>query len=370
MMRVYMRLLLTVLVVVAGSSWVADADPAELTISEGRTREFKTERALGKAVISWLADGNAQAAIECDALVKSLLAEQEPSARSYFLAAQVANLRERPHDAISALESAIGRYPDEKAPVMSFPVRIVARFWIGTIARHSGDMQKAQSVYESILADPGDSEGRGNLMMMCNLYLAEIESEHLRRNDRAVTNLEAIERVGRPSGHWAMQYEMYKAWAQHRHAQIVRGKEQAAHELSPYPEVTLAPLLAVTQLKLSGIGASPLAGCCGRDERRDVIGETFSERVIQGRSSPIDEALVRLADGYMLEANKKYGEAENHYSRLFQNDSFLSPIAGISLARMKKAQGKISEAAAILEQVRAKYPGYDLLVTSLQQSLK
>lgn len=63
------------------------------------------QRDLGKAVMSWLADGNEPAALECDRLIDSLLAVREPTVRSYFLVAQVANLRQKPQDAITALNS-------------------------------------------------------------------------------------------------------------------------------------------------------------------------------------------------------------------------------------------------------------------------
>ena len=43
-------------------------------------------------------------------------------------------------------------------------------------------------------------------------------------------------------------------------------------------------------------------------------------------------------------------EAEKHYSALFEEDSYFSPMGGIGLARCKKARGKADEANEALEK--------------------
>ena len=61
-------------------------------------------------------------------------------------------------------------------------------------------------------------------------------------------------------------------------------------------------------------------------------------------------------------------EAEKHYSALFEEDSYFSPMGGIGLARCKKARGKADEASKILEQVETRYPGYAPAVQKLKKS--
>ena len=76
--------------------------------------------------------------------------------------------------------------------------------------------------------------------------------------------------------------------------------------------------------------------------------------------------LVAASDTEM----KKYNEAEKQYSELFEEDSYFSPIAGISLAHCKKEQGKNAEADDFLKQVKNKYPGYSLAVDQVEETWK
>ena len=230
----------------------------EEDVRKGR-EERKIQRALSEKLISWLSDANGVAGEECDRLVDSLLALPEPSIKAYFVAAQVTYIRGKPQQAISILEDLISKHPNKPAEVMQFPVSIVARFWIGTIARHSGDMTKAKNIYETILTmleSMGNIEGledKGGVMMICNLYLAEIESLHLKRNGLALSRLEAIERVKKPLGQLGAGYDIYKSWAAYLHTKLSKGMLQANQQLVWYPEMMSAPLLAATQLKSCGM---------------------------------------------------------------------------------------------------------------------
>jgi len=358
---------------------------------EKRLQKYRIKKALSEAVISWLSDANDSAAVECERLADSLLSLEEPGVSSYFIAAQVANLREKPDKAITILEDVINNHPDENAPIgIVLPVKIVGRFWIGTIARHSGDMTKAKNVYEMVLTmlqSPENIEGlegKGNMMMRCNLYLAEIESLHLKRNDLALARLEAIERIKKPAGQLSAGYDIhdiYKGWAKYQHMRMSKGKDQAAQQLVEYQGMTAAaPLMAVTQLKLCGI--SQIIGYYRPEHlRAGIIDRALLDR-FRNTISPIDWSLVTLVYGFghqgegqraqkeelHPEAEKHYLEAEKYYSELFEDDSFFSPVAGIYLAHIKKVQGKTVEAESVLEQVRAKYPGYDSAVAELKES--
>ena len=193
--------------------------------------EWEIKRALSEKLISWLSDANDVAGKECDQLVDSLLVLPEARMGTYFAAAQATYIRGNPQKAISILEELISNHPDKPSEVMQLPVSVVARFWIGTIARHSGDMTKAKSVYETIRKNLRGREGENSLAMICNLYLAEIESKHMKRDDPALARLEEIKLLEKPAGHWGEQYEVYKAWTMYEHTRISKGKDQAANEL-------------------------------------------------------------------------------------------------------------------------------------------
>ena len=287
------------------------------------------------------------------------------------------------------MEDLVSKHPDKPAEVELLPVSIVARFWIGTIARHSGDMTKAKNIYETILTMLERSENiegledKGGVMMTCNLYLAEIESLHLKRNDLALARLEAIRQVKKPEGQLGAGYDIYKDWAIYEHTKISKGRAQASQQLMWYPEMMSAPLLAATQLKSCGM-SGVIDYYRPEHIRAGIIGKTLLDRFRNNTISPIDWSLVTLVYGVGYqeegrraqkeklhpEAEKKYLEAEKYCSALYDDDSFFSPVAELYLAHCKKAQDKTAEAEGILEQVRTKYPGYESAVTELRESWK
>jgi hypothetical protein len=341
-------------------------------------KEWEIKRVLSGKLISWLSDANDVAGEECDRLVDSLLALPEPSIKAYFVAAQATYIRGKPQVAISILEDLISKHPNKPAEVMQFPVSIIARFWIGTIARHSGDMTKAKSAYETIRKRLRGREGENSLAMICNLYLAEIESKYMKRDDLALARLEEVKQLEKPAGHWGEQYEVYKAWTLYENARISKGKAQAAHELITYEGVGISTMVAGTQLNLCGI--SPVFGYYSHEQMSlegNIIARTLFDRFRNKTISPIDWSLVTLIYGFGYEGEvhftqkkKYYLKAEKYYSELFDDDSFFSPIGGIYLAQCKKAQDKTVKAESILKKVRTKYSGYDSAVTKLRESWK
>ena len=365
----YTRLVFVALLISIIPLVVADICQPAFGTSEQRSKEYKIMDDLSKAVISWMTDGNEPAAFECDRLADSLLTTGEPSVRAYFIAIEIANLRERSQKAISILEEVIKKYPEERGPGVTFPVRIVAPFWIATIAKQSGDIVKAKNIYESLLSIINNSDNvnivryKGNLMMICNLYLAEIESLHLKRKDLALARLEAIKQIKKPLGQKDYGYDIYKSWARYQHTKLSKGKAEAAQQLVGHPEMISDYVPALTQLKLCGIVGGKLA-----DYRKglNITWETLIYRTIKSGASPIDRELARFGYGIDQQYRKNFTKAEKHFSALFQEDSYFSPIAGIYLSLCKKAQGKTSEADSILTEIIARYPGFDTVVTRIK----
>jgi tetratricopeptide (TPR) repeat protein len=385
-MKTGIKLIYAGLLILAGVGFAYGTNELPVVNQDIELQKYRIENALGEAVVSWLSDANESAGVECERLVDSLLALPEPSIKAYFVAAQATYLRGKPQKAILILEDLISKHPNKPAEVMQFPVSIVSRFWIGTIARHSGDMTKAKSVYETIRKNLRGREGENSLAMICNLYLAEIESKHMKRDDLALARLEEIKQLEKPAGHWGEQYEVYKAWTMYEHTRISKGKAQAAHELIRYEEAAISPMVAAAHHGLCGM-RRVIDYSRPEHLRSGIIGRALLDSFRNDTISPIDWSLVTLVYGvsYLgeaqqaqhaqkeelrLEARKHYLEAEKYCSELFDDDSFFSPIAGIYLARCKKAQGKTVEAESILEKVKTKYPGYDSTVTELRESWK
>jgi hypothetical protein len=343
-------------------------------VSSERQKEFLIERDLGKAVVSWLVDSNAPAALECDKLVDSLLAVREPTARTYFIEAQVANLRQNPKKSISAIERAITKYPNDKAPIgINVPINIVGRLWISNFAKQTGDIQLAQKNYESVLSILGGTEtingveDKGGLIMMCHLYIAELESEYMQDKQQSMLHLQAISKVKKPDGTQGAGYDLYKLWADFESTKITGGKEKANLELSTIPEVESIDVLAAQHLILNGIAGEPLTGL-GRG--MNIVMDKLITQVIENKNFIIDKQLACIGYGYDQNHKGNLVKAENLYSILFQGDSFFSPIAGISLSKIKMAKNNTEEANKIIDQVKKKYPGWDLTVTQIRESWK
>lgn len=238
-------------------------------------------------------------------------------------------------------------------------------------------MTKAKKTYETLLTmleskekiqGLEDREFRDFFIMMCNLYLAEIESLHLKRTDLALSRLEAIERIKKPAGQLVLGYDIYKGWAQYQHTIISKGKAQATQQ--PIPDMAYGPIrTAECQLMLCGISVTLLAYYRFGD-KKDVIERALFDRVIKSAVSPFDRSLARLIYGSAYQEEGHFAEAEEHYSALFEEDSYFSPEAGIYLAQCKKVQDKTAEAESILKKVRTKYPGYESAVTGTREWLE
>ena len=364
-MKEFMKVMIVYVVFPAWIGFGADSVDNEMRDWEKGQQERMMSRELARAVVSWLADANEAAGVESDRLTDSLLQLAEPSARAYFMAAQAARLRGKPDKAIQILEMAVAKYPEEKAPIgLVVPVKIVGRLWIASIAKQSSNLAKAKSVYETLLKDVTGVEGREGLMLSCNLYLVEIEFDKLKDTPRALARLEAIARVKTPEGAKGTTCAFYKAQAAYTSARISKGSGWTTDQVMAVSDAKLAPLLAVTELTLSGITGEPLVGSV---KGTNIVAETLVNRTIAAGASRIEMDLARLGYGFDQQYKKDFAKAEKYYSALFQDESFFSPLAGIHLAMCKKDQGRVDEANKILDEVVAKYPGCKQLVSELRQ---
>lgn len=355
-----------------GVTCVAGAGQPGFTITEQMRTEAKIERELELAVLSWLSDGNELAGDECDRQVHALLTTGEPSVHAYFKGAQVANLRGKPLEAISAIEGAIEKYPDERAPVgLKVSTKVCGRFWIANLAKESGDVARAKRVYEDLLSTLKDMQTsdvttyRTESIMTCELLLAEIEREHGQGKQEALSYLKAAEDAGEAGGARRAGIALRQSWAHYESARATKGGAVANAELPPVSDPFPAYELAVHHLFLTGISGRPLVGS---REGMNVAAKRLVDRTVEGKHSQVDRDLARLGYGYDQHHKGNLEEAEKYFASLFEDDSFFSPVAGISLARVKKAQQDTDEARAVLDRVQSKYPGYDSVVTEIRRS--
>ena len=371
-MRVQIRLFSVVILILTAVCLANSKDLANSNDWAKRLQEHRLRKKIAKATVAWLQDQNEPDRLEADQLIDLLLEQDQLRVESYFIAAQSASLCENYQKAISILQDVIEKYPDEKAPGFDLPVKIVGRFWLATVAKQSGDIDKAKSVYESILADMEALEmkqGGESIAMICNLYLAEIESEQ-QNKDIALARLRSVKQPKLPAqGEWVGLYNTYIDWAKYEINKRVQKEKAAAALRGDKKTIGLAHMVAMLHVSLSGIYSLPLSDYI-LDERGKILLDAVFNRAIKNEASKIDRNLSRLVAGYVKERAKSYTEAERYFFDLYKGDSYFSPIAGISLARCKRMENKTVEAVSILEQVRTKYPGYDSVVTDLKESWK
>lgn len=371
-MRLQITLISTFILILAGVCLANSKDMSESIDRAKRLQEFRLIKEIAKATVAWLQDQNEPARLEADRRIDLLLEQDQLSVKYYFIAAQSASLCENYQKAISILQDVIEKHPDEKAPGFDLPVKIVGRFWLATAAKQSRDIDKAKSVYELILTDMETLEmkqGRESIAMICNLYLAEIESEQQNKNI-ALARLRSVKQPKLPAqGEWVGLYNTYIDWANYEINKRIQKENAAAALRGDKKTIGLAHMIAVYHVSLNGLDSLPLSDYIF-DEKGKIILDTLLKRAINNKSSKIDRNLSRLVAGSIKERAKSYTEAERYFFDLYQEDSYFSPIGGISLARCKRMENKTAEADSILEQVRTRYPGYDSAVTEIKESWK
>ncbi len=350
-----------------------DRWPAEKLLARGQ--ELKLLKELADAATAWVSKGDQSSKVEVDRLIDLLLAQPNPSVRAYFASAKIANLCGQPDKAISILEDVVAKHGGEDAPTsIVAPINLVAYHWIGRIARHSGNTARAISAYETILQNSKNLEGINQIghVVSCKLYLAEIALDNLKDKDLAVRRLDeivqAIESIDKDKK--GEEWDLFQDWVKYQRSVIKDGKIRARQQLAggDRKELGTAFMTAASQLSLTGVAASSLGLRTTNRQDREILSAASIRRVAENGRSRIDTSLARLVAGEICVKMEKSAEAEKHYSALFQEDSYFSPMGGIGLARCKKARGKADEANEVLEQVEARYPGYGPAVQKLKKS--
>lgn len=347
-------------------------DKAKTINREKRLQAYKIEINIAKATVAWLQKQNKSDRLEATQQIDLLLEQDELGVKSSFVAAQAANLCGDSQKAISILEDVISKHPEDKAPDMNLPVKIMGRFWVATIAKQSNDIPKAKSNYDLILEEAtGKIEGKEMLDTICNLYLSEIASEHLRKKNKALAKLEKAKQTKRPTPQdWAELYDFYSDWIGYEINKNTQGASEANKKLITDPKkMEMGYMAAMHQLSVVGLTDLPLSDYI-QDDTSAILLSKIIEKTIKSKASPIDKDMMQLIAGYLKERAKKYTEAEKYYSDLYKENSFFSPIAGIALARCMKANNKNAEADKILKELKTKYPGYSSVADKLKKNPK
>jgi len=335
----------------------------------GSREELKLCIRLAKVTTRWLKSANVEDAKQCEQLVSELMSLPEPAANSYFVAAKTMELINRPDKAISYLQQVIGRYGDsEDTPHFKMPIKIFGSFWIGAVYRHSGKALEAERIYTVLLTDieKENIPGKEAWLVTCNIYLSELAKKN-KQKDIALKRLKAIQSTKVPEVPYAKEmFRLFNNWAAYQQTSIIADRMQANRQLTTeqFEEI---PMMATMQLQLNG---SLFAFEGGASDKSDsLIRHKCLSFIIETGKSDFDNECARLMLGKINEEEKQLSKAEKYYSDLFEGDSYFSPVAGIYLATLQKAQGKTNDADTTLEKIKTKFPGYSNAVKDFKEKL-
>lgn len=337
-----------------------------------RGEEFRMRRALADKTVSWLETADEAVDKECDKLAESLIALDDPSPLSYFVAAQSAWLRGHPQAALTCLNTVIDQHGDEQAPFdVIMPVKIAGRFWIATVARYSHSVDLARRTYETLLTILSeDTEENRGLMIVCYLHLAEIESDHLSNHETAISRLRKAEAIRSDPNGVDEGVRLMQKWLQYERIKLTEGKIPASRQLRGDPEMMTMPLLVSFHGNIMGLTSKPLAAECSLNARRNLVSRAVVKLVLEGNVSPIDKMCADFSLAQYYENTGNAPEAVKRYVELFERDVFVSPVAGLHAGRIKKGEGKAAESDDVLHRLVTRYPQWELLVKRSREEME
>ena len=336
------------------------------------TTDIRLMCGLGERLVSWLNKGDVNDAAECDRLINDLLKLEQPSMEAYFAAAQATNLRGRADQAISILESLIAKYPDRDAEVVHVPVRVLAPLWIATFAKQAGDMRRAVDAYERVLRslDGIDQVMKDSLSVFCNLYIAEIDAVHSKAPAKALARLGSVD-FGRLEGaqdRRASPFRFLKDWVAYQQQASAQDGPAAVPQWSDSESMGSSPFSGSILLTYAGMTGEPLSDFGGKGVI--IFFHTMVKRSVEGGGSRIDASLAKLVCAYDYQGKRAVDKASEYYSALLEDSTFLSPVAGMYLHRIKVNQHKDEEAKELLTTLRVKYPGASRAWDEIEQEVK
>jgi len=344
-----------------------------------RAQEIKRLEKLGNASVAWLTGDKQSNTVEINKVIGSLLAEPNAGVSVYFSAAKIANLCGQPEKAISILENVIAKHGQLNAPGLKEPVELIANNWIGSIARHSGDNERASRAYETIIEKSKKLQGlkQKGYIMQSNMHLADMAIETLKDNVLAKKRLDEVEKTVKSieKNGKAYEWEFIQDWVKFKKSAIKNnGKSKARQQLTTedLPRTIVAAIMtAYSQLSLSHfLGEVDSSVYDGNRKNRKILNDAFEKHATVDSKISNDRKLAKLLLAIKKNEKKKYKEAEKHYLDIYEEDSYLSPIAGAAFAKCKKKQGKNIEADDFINKVKSKYPGYEPAIDKIKKTWK
>lgn len=300
--------------------------------------------------------------LDCDAAIREFIESGPSEPRSYFLAAQIAFLRNQYDMAISILEFGIGKDPDAASPVGQLSVATAGRLWIATIQRYAGDTAKAIETYDKLKTSLDPNRPEDVLVSaICSLYVWEMANTP---KGGCKCRLEELEEIiaAKPITSYGSSdpLRLYRQWATFFYVRETQGPKLASVVVPPLePSI----LLAIGHLTVCGLHPAVLDPS---GPHLQVLEKRLVKRVFESPGNGIDKELYRAMLGYLKVTEKNDAGAEEHFTALYQDENFLSPWAGLLLAETNRRLGKQAEAQTLIEQIKSRHPVYSTEIDKMK----
>lgn len=325
--------------------------------------DYRLREKMKSTFWAWAESDSAADDSACDAAIREFIQSEPSEPRSYFLAAQIAVLRNQYDMAISILETGIAKDPGAASSVGQLSVATAGRLWIATIQRYAGDTAKAIETYDKLKTSLDPNRPEDVLVSaMCSLYLWELANTP---KGKCVCRFQDLEDIiaTKPLSVLGTNdpLPLYRQWATFFYVRDTQGQQLASAVLPPLEPSAI--MVAIGHLTVCGLHPAVLDPS---GPHLQVLEKRLVTRVFELPNNGIDKELYRMMLGYLAVTEQNDSGAEKHFAALYQGENFLSPLAGLLLAETNRRQGKQAEAQALIEQIRSRHPVYSTEIDKMK----
>jgi len=311
-------------------------------------------RKMGAALVECVRDGKIEEGIKCDQYLDTLLARSDSGWENLMSTVEVARFRKQPQKAIATVERILTEFPEAKFSHLTNPGRIVGQFWIASIALESGDYARAHIAYTTLLRETELLTDR-RMADFVRIDVALLQADLFANTGKEAEAINILR--ARPTS--PLPDDSYWNWGNYLLSRLENGVGPSRDKLRQTESLRKVHDLFVSCiLAMHGIAVqdTPYPNGSGM--------YIYSLRVAADKTRKgVEAEAARLLLGieYATREND-LAKAKAVFDELVHSDSFLAPEAGLwqirCLRKDQKAGGATIETAPLVQELKARFPGY------------